>query len=42
MPSIAVHLTSRGWFWELKIETRVVAFGWCPTKERAEESARMA
>ena len=37
-----VYRTSRGWFWELWIGTRLAVFGWAETEERAQMNARMA
>jgi hypothetical protein len=39
MRHINVYQIHAGWFWELRVGNRVVSFGVCDTKERAELSA---
>ncbi|MEN3355608.1 MAG: hypothetical protein V7640_3766 [Betaproteobacteria bacterium] len=42
MRHINVYQIHAGWFWELRVGNRVVSFGVCDTKERAELSATTA
>jgi hypothetical protein len=42
MRHIDIHSGADGWFWELRIDGRVVVFGWCESYERANYNARTA
>jgi hypothetical protein len=37
MKSISVYAGSKGWFYEVRIASRLVVFGWCA--ERTERAA---
>jgi len=39
MNAIRIYPGRGGWFYEVWIASRVVVFGWCPTRERAAAQA---
>ena len=42
MHEIHVYQVEAGWFWEVRLDERVVLFGLCQTRERAELKARLS
>lgn len=42
MKSVNIYAASGGWLYEVWIASRIVVFGWCATRERAEHEASFA
>ena len=42
MRDTRIYVGGQGWFYEVWIASRLVVFGWCATRERAEHEARYA
>jgi hypothetical protein len=42
MKSINVYAGSEGWFYEIWVSSRLVVFGWCEDRERAQRAASVA
>ena len=42
MKTINIYAGSRGWFYEIWVSSRLVVFGWCEDKERAQRAASVA
>jgi hypothetical protein len=42
MKSINVYAGSQGWFYEIRVSSRLVVFGWCADRERAQHAAALA
>lgn len=42
MKSINIYAGSQGWFYEIWCSSRLVVFGWCEDRERAQHAAEMA
>lgn len=42
MNSISIYPGCEGWFYEVRIDSRVVVFGWCASRARAEWAAAVA
>ena len=42
MNSIRIYAGREGWFYEVWITSRLVVFGWCQSRERAECEAALA
>jgi hypothetical protein len=42
MKSISIYAGNQGWFYEIWISSRLVVFGWCADRDRAQHAARTA